>query len=120
MNAPYKGTGPKDAKYAQGGAVCTSRSRFMKVPDTFRTDIQKTDYGKNGRKNYSKGGPVLKEIYGAMDAEKDVEEKKDRVFSDRAGNAEDPYPTQQEILPPETGDRNIMRPGRGGSTEEEI
>ena len=42
--APQKGTGPKNAKYARGGEVVTSRSRFMKTPDPFRTDIQRTDY----------------------------------------------------------------------------
>jgi hypothetical protein len=45
MNAPYKGKGPVSASYAKGGPEITTRSRFLKVPDTFRTDIQKTDYG---------------------------------------------------------------------------
>jgi len=45
MKAASKGSGPVTAKYAQGGEVLTSRSRFMKTPDTFRTDKQKTDYG---------------------------------------------------------------------------
>jgi hypothetical protein len=44
-SAGSKGKGPVSAKFAQGGEVVTSRSRFMKVPDSFRTDKQKTDYG---------------------------------------------------------------------------
>jgi hypothetical protein len=44
-----KGSGPVSAKYARGGPEVTSRSRFMKVPDTFRTSIQKQDYGKTGK-----------------------------------------------------------------------
>ncbi|HEX6825409.1 MAG TPA: hypothetical protein VF077_03750 [Nitrospiraceae bacterium] len=40
-----KGSKPKTAKFAKGGAVCTSRSRFLKTPDTFRTDEQKREYG---------------------------------------------------------------------------
>lgn len=40
-----KGYKPKDAKYARGGEEITTRSRFMKVPDTFRTSIQRQDYG---------------------------------------------------------------------------
>jgi hypothetical protein len=40
-----KGKGPVSAKFACGGEVITTRSRFMKVPDQFRTNIQKTDYG---------------------------------------------------------------------------
>jgi hypothetical protein len=62
MTAASKGSGPVTAKYAQGGEVLTQRSRFakesiygatpepgksrfLKVPDTFRTNEQKTDYG---------------------------------------------------------------------------
>jgi hypothetical protein len=42
-----KGDGPVVAEFAAGGPmVNTSRSRFMKVPDVFRTDIERTDYDK--------------------------------------------------------------------------
>lgn len=46
MNAKIKGTGPVSATFAVGGPMAqTSKSRFMKTPDTFRTDIQRKDYG---------------------------------------------------------------------------
>jgi hypothetical protein len=32
--------------FARGGPAIGSRSRFMKTPDTFRTDIQRTGYKK--------------------------------------------------------------------------
>ena len=44
-----KGHKPKSAKYACGGEEITTRSRFMKVPDTFRTSIQRQDYDKTGK-----------------------------------------------------------------------
>jgi hypothetical protein len=47
--AMTKGTGPKDAEYAKGGPSIGSRSRFMKQPDPFRTDIERTDY--SGKKD---------------------------------------------------------------------
>jgi hypothetical protein len=50
-----KGTGPVSASFACGGEVVTSRSRFMKVPDTFRTNVQRVDYDKKG-----KGGELAK------------------------------------------------------------
>ena len=50
-----KGKGAVSAKYAQGGECITTRSRFMKVPDTFRTSLQKQDYDKKG-----KGGTLSK------------------------------------------------------------
>lgn len=53
----YKGSGPVSASYAKGGeCLQTSRSKFMKTPDMFRTgkgDGQ--DYGKSG-----KGGTLAK------------------------------------------------------------
>jgi hypothetical protein len=49
MKAILKGTGPVDAAFAIGGPGDTSRSRFMKVPDPFRTDIEKQDYAKTGK-----------------------------------------------------------------------
>lgn len=56
MNASYKGTGPTTAKYAHGGAVVSSRSRFMKAaPDPFRDDDEIVDYEKKG-----KGGTLSK------------------------------------------------------------
>lgn len=44
-----KGSGPKTAKYAEGGPVMGSRSRFMKTPDAFREDKGvPQDYGTKG------------------------------------------------------------------------
>jgi hypothetical protein len=34
--------------YARGGSPITTRSRFMKTPDVFRTDIERSGYGKAG------------------------------------------------------------------------
>jgi hypothetical protein len=56
MAASYKGSGPVSAKYACGGEVITTKSRFLKTPDMFRTgkgDGQ--DYDKKG-----KGGTLSK------------------------------------------------------------
>lgn len=47
--ATYKGTGPVSAEYAQGGEIITSKSRFMKTQDTFRTDIGAQNYEKDGK-----------------------------------------------------------------------
>jgi hypothetical protein len=44
-----KGSGPVSARYACGGEVITTRSRFMKTPDMFRT-------GKSDGQNYDKTG----------------------------------------------------------------
>ena len=44
-----KGTGPVSAKYAKGGPEITTRSRFLKTPDVFRTSIERQDYGKKGK-----------------------------------------------------------------------
>ena len=52
-----KGGKPKNAKYAQGGEEITTRSRFMKTPDTFRTSLQRQDYEKK-----SSGGEMSKTI----------------------------------------------------------
>ena len=41
--------------YARGGEVITSRSRFMKSADPFRTDTERNGYGKTG-----KGGAMSK------------------------------------------------------------
>lgn len=47
-----KGSGPKDAAYAQGGAVLQKQSSiFMKTPDTFRGGAQDQSYGKGGGGN---------------------------------------------------------------------
>lgn len=51
----YKGTGPVSAKYACGGEVITTRSRFMKTPDSFRTGKTDMGYEKKG-----KGGTLSK------------------------------------------------------------
>ena len=45
MNAQYKGTGPVSARFACGGPVITTKSRFLKTPDSFRTGIQRNDFG---------------------------------------------------------------------------
>ena len=55
MAMTYKGTGPLDAKYAKGGPEVTTRSRFMKTPDVFRTSIERQDYEKK-----SPGGEMSK------------------------------------------------------------
>ena len=52
-----KGAKPKNAKYARGGECVTTRSRFMKEPDPFRTGIQRSDYDKK-----TKGGEMSKTI----------------------------------------------------------
>ena len=58
MNAMYKGSGPEHADYAKGGECLNkSRSRFMKTPDMFRTDIQRTNYDKK-----SPGGEMSKTV----------------------------------------------------------
>lgn len=44
-----KGKGPVSCGYASGGPSITTKSRFLKVPDTFRTSLQKQDYGKTGK-----------------------------------------------------------------------
>jgi hypothetical protein len=51
----YKGKGPVSCGYASGGPSITTRSKFLKVPDTFRTSLQKQDYEKKG-----KGGTLSK------------------------------------------------------------
>lgn len=54
--ASYKGSGPVSAKYAQGGPEITTKSRFLKVPDFFRTGKSDgQDYDKTG-----KGGKLSK------------------------------------------------------------
>jgi hypothetical protein len=55
MNAMSKGKGPVSARYAEGGPPITTKSRFLKTPDTFRTDRQRIDYDKK-----SKGGEMSK------------------------------------------------------------
>jgi hypothetical protein len=55
MSYTYKGTGPITAKYASGGECITTRSRFLKTPDVFRTSIEQQDYDKKG-----KGGSMSK------------------------------------------------------------
>ena len=61
-----KGKGPVSASYACGGEVITTRSRFMKTPDTFRTDIQRSNYDKKG-----KGGELSK-LEGETKKEKTI------------------------------------------------
>lgn len=50
-----KGAGPVSATYARGGPEMTTRSRFLKTPDVFRTSIEQQDYDKTG-----KGGELSK------------------------------------------------------------
>lgn len=51
--ATFKGSGPVSAEYARGGECITSKSRFMKEQDVFRTSIERNDYNKK-----SKGGEL--------------------------------------------------------------
>jgi hypothetical protein len=45
-----KGSGPMPASYAAGGPVIQeSRSRFMKTPNVFTTDIERTNYEKKSQ-----------------------------------------------------------------------
>lgn len=44
-----KGTGSAAAEYARGGPGDTSRSRFMKTEDVFRTNIERQGYSKSGK-----------------------------------------------------------------------
>lgn len=45
-----KGSTPIPARFAEGGEVLhKTNSRFIKTEDTFRTDIQDTDYKKEGK-----------------------------------------------------------------------
>jgi hypothetical protein len=46
MACSYKGAGPVSARYARGGPPITTKSKFIKTPDTFRTSIQRQDYEK--------------------------------------------------------------------------
>jgi len=50
-----KGQGGVSASYAKGGECITTKSRFLNVPDTFRTSLQQQDYEKKG-----KGGTLAK------------------------------------------------------------
>lgn len=61
-----KGTGPVDAKYAQGGECITTRSKFLKTPDTFRTSIEEQDYEKKGK------GGTLSKTEGETKVEKTI------------------------------------------------
>jgi hypothetical protein len=61
-----KGLGLVSANFARGGECITTRSRFMKVPDTFRTDIQKVDHAKVGK------GGTLSKLTGDTKSEKPV------------------------------------------------
>ena len=50
-----KGSGPVSCDYAAGGPPITTRSRFLKSKDVFRTSIEEQDYEKQG-----KGGSLSK------------------------------------------------------------
>jgi hypothetical protein len=64
-----KGTGPVSADFAKGGDVLTTKSRFLKTPDVFRTSIEKQDYPKKG-----KGGTLAK-TEGDTKSEKPIKPK---------------------------------------------
>jgi len=64
-----KGKGPVSAGYASGGPCITTKSRFMKVPDTFRTSIQEQDYKKKGK------GGTLSKMEGETKVEKAIKPK---------------------------------------------
>lgn len=67
MNTYSKGTGLRDATYARGGEkLAPTRSRFLKTPDVFRTDIERTNYEKK-----SPGGEMSKTV-GDTKSEKPV------------------------------------------------
>jgi hypothetical protein len=57
-----KSSGLKDAEYAKGGCCLhVSNSQFLKVPDSFRTDKQKTDYASTSKpKGKDKSLPAIK------------------------------------------------------------
>ncbi len=56
-----KGYEGKKASYAKGGeCLQTSNSIFLKTPDTFRTDEQKTDYAGGKPKGKDKSLPAIK------------------------------------------------------------
>ena len=55
LSSESKGKGPVSAAFAKGGDVITTKSRFLKVPDSFRTGQQKNDFAKSG-----KGGTLSK------------------------------------------------------------
>lgn len=61
-----KGTGPVSAKYACGGDVVTTRSRFFKSPNSVRTGIQKNDFEKSGK------GGTLSKMSGETKLEKTI------------------------------------------------
>lgn len=67
LNYPcVKGVGPVSASYAKGGDCITTKSRFMKSADVFRTSIEQQDYPKKG-----KGGDLSK-LSGETKVEKIV------------------------------------------------
>ena len=55
MDSHYKGRGPVSANYAKGGAVFTTRSRFLKTPNPADTGKRHDDGEKKG-----KGGTLSK------------------------------------------------------------
>jgi hypothetical protein len=64
-----KGKGPVSCGYASGGPSITTNSRFLKVPDTFRTSLQKQDYDKVGK------GGTLSKMSGESKSEKAIKPK---------------------------------------------
>ena len=75
FNSPQKGTGPKNAKYAHGGAEFTTRSRFYKSPNPFCDNDEIVDYTKQG-----KGGSLSK-MSG--------ESKSEKAIKPRTGKSEE-------------------------------
>jgi len=62
----YKGEGPVSADYAKGGSVLTTRSRFLKTPDVFRTSLERQNYDKKGK------GGEMSELKGDTKSEKAI------------------------------------------------
>jgi len=65
-----KGTGPVSANFAKGGEVITTRSKFLKTQDTFRTSIQEQDYEKSGK------GGTLSKLEGDAKSEKPIKPRR--------------------------------------------
>lgn len=64
LSTQSKGKGPVSANFAKGGEEITTKSRFLKVPDSFRTGQQKNDFAKKGK------GGTLSEMEGETKVEK--------------------------------------------------
>lgn len=61
-----KGKGPVSCGYASGGPSITTKSKFLKTPDVFRTSIEQQDYDKKGK------GGTLSKTEGETKVEKTI------------------------------------------------